>query len=320
MFVTNIRPRTRVFFEKRLASTIINAYMKLVNDKVLKDDHHQRSLITHFDVLLDSLTSYVTSPIAAKRIKRNWNALGFFNYFQVPFLFNSLYTLCDISEILCNAHWHLSSTRNLPLGYCWLRQNYVDGFVFECCPFQEKERVHYHQFMQEVHKRMHALKLKHTRDQGPFDPVHHIVDEIMNRCKVLCLDEFQVTDVADAMILKRFFSLLFDEGLVVVATSNRPPKDLYKNVSGFLYQGKCEVLSLDSGLDYRRIDKGNTDTYFVWSENCDVDTHCDHIFKQLVAMKWTVRVAIFSVIGFHNRMSVKRFVRELSIFLGGLLM
>lgn len=85
---------------------------------------------------------------------------------------------------------------------------------FDCCPFDEKERVHFHSFMQEVHKSkcrlwpycisgsslrsflsgMHALKMAHTGERGSFDPVPLIVDEIMSRCKLLCFDEFQVLE------------------------------------------------------------------------------------------------------------------------------
>jgi len=85
------------------------------------------------------------------------------------------------------------------------------------------QKVHFHAFMLGVHKAMHLAKL-----QGESDPLPFVIDEIARKGKIICFDEFQVTDVADAMILKRLFTGLYALDCVFVSTSNRPPLDLYK--------------------------------------------------------------------------------------------
>lgn len=137
------------------------------------------------------------------------------------------------------------------------------GFAIPC------RRVHFHSFMLEVHSRIHAWKqeyiAKHGRsknlDMRPErDAVVQVAKCISAEAWLLCFDEFQVTDVADAMILQRLFSTLFRDGVAVVATSNRPPSDLYKdglNREHFLpfiasLEAHCKVLEMGSRIDYRR--------------------------------------------------------------------
>jgi cell division protein ZapE len=120
-----------------------------------------------------------------------------------------------------------------------------------------KKRLHFHQFMQQAHRRIHAWKKQHGDTADPIPP---LADSIVAEAALLCFDEFQVHDIADAMILGRLFEALFARGVVVVATSNTTPDDLFKGKPGRdaflpfiqLIRKRLEVLVLDSARDYRR--------------------------------------------------------------------
>ena len=132
---------------------------------------------------------------------------------------------------------------------------------FEHTPVEAKKHVHFHAFMQEVHRRIHAFReaQKAGKVGEEKDPLPALARVIVDQAWLLAFDEFHVTDIADAMILGRLFETLFEQGVVVVATSNRHPKDLYKDglqrerflpfIETFIE--KMEVIELDSGTDYR---------------------------------------------------------------------
>jgi cell division protein ZapE len=128
---------------------------------------------------------------------------------------------------------------------------------FEAAPVANKRRVHFHEFMSEVHERVFALRQQPKN--GDEDAVLLAGDAIAREVSLLCFDEFHVTDIADAMILARLFGRLFDAGVIVVATSNVDPDDLYRgglNRPLFLpfiaaLKRHMEVLRLDARTDYR---------------------------------------------------------------------
>ena len=129
----------------------------------------------------------------------------------------------------------------------------------------QKRRVHFHAFMQGVHKGMHA-----ARQRGVEDPLTPVADDIIRDLRFLAFDEMQITDITDAMIVGRLFEKLFAAGVVIVTTSNRPPIDLYKNgLSRALFlpfiamlEDRLEVAELTSPTDYRQHRLAGAQVYF----------------------------------------------------------
>jgi len=133
---------------------------------------------------------------------------------------------------------------------------------FDSLPLHRKRRAHFNDFMADVHDRIQKerdiIKAGKARSGDPVPPVAR---QIAEQSRLLCFDEFTVTDIADAMILSRLFSVLFDEGVTLVATSNVAPDDLYRDglnrglFTPFITVLKlhADVVSLDSPTDYRRL-------------------------------------------------------------------
>ncbi len=129
-----------------------------------------------------------------------------------------------------------------------------------------KRRVHFHAFMQEVQTALHA-----ARKTGAEDALKPVAEEIAGSLRLLCFDEMQITDIADAMIVGRLFQMLFDRGVTVVTTSNRVPDDLYKNGLNralflpfiALLKERLEVRALESEGDYRQHRLQGATVYFT---------------------------------------------------------
>ncbi len=131
---------------------------------------------------------------------------------------------------------------------------------FETSSVERKRRAHFHEFMLDVHERIHAVRqeMKRGEHEGE-DPIRLIADALAEEAWLLCFDEFHVTDIADAMILGRLFKRLFERGIVMVATSNVAPDELYKdglNRALFvpfihMLQAHMDIVRLDARTDFR---------------------------------------------------------------------
>lgn len=160
----------------------------------------------------------------------------------------------------------------------------MDTF-FACVPYLKKRRVHFHAFMREVQEELTML-------QGHEDPLLSIADKIAKKTRLLCFDEFHISDIADAMILGRLLTALFRRGMVLVMTSNYPPDQLYLNglqrinflPTIELLKEKLEIVALEGSTDYRLRILAQAQT---WLTPIDQTTNktLDQLFTQLSSAK-----------------------------------
>jgi len=143
-------------------------------------------------------------------------------------------------------------------------KSFLMDCFFDAVPYQRKRRVHFHAFMREVHQ---ALKAYHFET----DPLAKVAADIARDTRLMCFDEFHVSDIADAMILGRLMKALFDGGVVFCITSNYPPDGLYPNGlqrQNFLptiqlLNQTLDVLKIDAGIDYRLRTLEQADIFLV---------------------------------------------------------
>ena len=160
---------------------------------------------------------------------------------------------------------------------------------FETSAVVRKRRVHFHEFMADVHERVHVYRQEiKNGETNELDPIQRTAAAIAEESWLLCFDEFHVTDIADAMILGRLFTRLFELGVVMVATSNLAPSDLYKdglNRALFLpfialLERQCEVVRLEARIDFRLEKLTGVPTWYV-PDDAKADAALDEAWRRL---------------------------------------
>src|SRR3954470_22657764 len=142
----------------------------------------------------------------------------------------------------------------------------MDAFYL-CVPLERKRRVHFHHFMREIHRELDEVR-------GTEDPIAAVAERTARRYRLICFDEFHVSDIADAMILGRYLEQTMDRGVEFVMTSNYPPDGLYPNglqrerflPAIELLNTRLDVISVDNGTDYRRLKMEKMQVYHVGSD------------------------------------------------------
>ena len=160
---------------------------------------------------------------------------------------------------------------------------------FETAKVEKKRRVHFHEFMADVQDRLNAVRQAMKEDKSKDgDPISPVASELADETLLLCFDEFHVNDIADAMILSRLFERLFERGVVVAATSNVPPGELYKeglNRPLFLpfvklLETKCGTINLAARTDYRLEKLSGTQMWHVPADR-EAQQQIDEVWRKL---------------------------------------
>ena len=240
-------------------TTVAQRYAHLVETGGIVADPAQRTIVAALDHLIDE--------IRAKRLQRKSSALGWL------FARNRAAT-----EPVTGLYVHGGVGRGKTM---------LMDLFFETVPVRRKRRVHFNAFMADAHDRIqkHRLARKNgeTKEDDPIPPV---AKALADEAWILCFDEFSVTDIADAMILSRLFSALFANGVVLVATSNVAPDDLYRDgLNRQLFQPfigllkkHARVMTLDSPTDYR-MEKLNRVPVYLTPLSDETDRRMDEAWE-----------------------------------------
>jgi len=189
---------------------------------------------------------------------------------------------------------------SLPQGlYLWGGVGRGKSFLMDCfyaaSPLEKKIRIHFHEFMREVHRELHELS-------GLADPLDELAKLISNRYRLICFDEFHINDIADAMILYRLLSALFVDRVQFVMTSNYRPDQLYPNglhrdrllPAIKLLEEKLDVLNVDAGNDYRRVQMAQVQAYLT-PVNAETQATLGQMFQTLIGNQKEARNPVLNI-------------------------
>ena len=235
-------------------------YQALITAHTLSEDEGQRTVVTALDHLFHQLATPVKKPSFLRRFSKTQP--------QGP---KGLYLYGGVGR----------------------GKSLLMDLFFDCLPEGMGRRVHFHDFMVLAHDTMNDM-----RQSGAKDPVKQTAAALAADLRVLCFDEMEVRDIADAMILKRLFDSLFAAGITVVATSNRHPDDLYKNglhrdrFVPFITQLKsaCDVLEIADGHDWRMRLMGQSPRWYV-RDDAALTEHFEMLTSNGVAQSVCLKVA-----------------------------
>ncbi|RWH74855.1 cell division protein ZapE [Mesorhizobium sp.] len=242
-------------------ATVRQRYDHLVESGAVERDPAQEHIVAALDRLIDE--------ISAKRLAQKSSALGW---------------------LFAAKRQPRTSVKGLYIhGSVGRGKTMLMDMFFELLPVRRKRRVHFNDFMADVQDRIQ--KHRQARKEGAVkedDPIPPVARTLADEAWVLCFDEFSVTDIADAMILSRLFSALFANGVVLVATSNVAPENLYRdglNRQLFLpfislLERNAHVMTLDAEKDYRQ-EKLNRQPVYVTPDDAAAERALDKAWKAM---------------------------------------
>ena len=244
------------------SKTCINKYREMISTGLVKSDQFQIEVLVKLDAFIDLI-----------QIKNKKTSV--LNYF---------------SKTLDRGKQKSQSDGLYLYGSVGTGKSMLMDIFFESVKEKKKTKLHFHTFMQQIHESIDI-----ERQKGITDPISSVSVNFAKNVVLLCLDEFQITDIADAMIVGRLFTKLIEEGVFIVTTSNRNPDDLYKNGLNRqlfipfidLFKEKLEIVRIRNATDYRREKLAGYPVYF-FPINKKTKIGFDEIWSQLVEQTPTV--------------------------------
>lgn len=243
--------------------TPLSQYHALLDQGEISPDPNQAAAVEMLDRLFHQLTSYLPEA-------------------EIPPSF--------LSKIGLSRHKKPTPPKGLYIyGSVGRGKSMVMDLFYECISHPSKKRIHFHEFMNDVHDRLHAWR-KDPANKGKQNPLPDIAAALSKEEKLLCFDEFHVTDITDAMILSKLFTALFDQGVIVVATSNWMPDDLYKDglqrdlFLPFINLIKKDmfVIELSGPVDYRLTGLKDEEYFFYHSDLDQATAQLEQLFQKTI--------------------------------------
>ncbi|GMK55647.1 hypothetical protein CspeluHIS016_0207030 [Cutaneotrichosporon spelunceum] len=261
----------------------ITRYEFLVNEGILKPDQHQREIVKKLMPLWERLETYDPGPLPdAEEVEPSF----FGKFFTRKTTYEPTVPLDEVPKgLYLYGSVGTGKTMLMDLFHSTLPKQFQPGGKYG------STRIHFHSFMIEVLQRQHAVTARYVAEgDGKRDAIPEVARSIAADGRVLCFDEFQVTDIVTAMLLRSLFERLTDFGVVTVITSNRHPDELYINGiqrESFipaidLIKERFDIVDLNSGTDYRKMPRTITHVYYH-PLNPETASEMDKLFHGLAS-------------------------------------